>query len=178
MEQEKIEKIKKVLEQNTKTCLLYDFEKNTDCKVFQCKDILIYINELESENERLTKQYVDWKDLYGENTKRVKKLKDRIALLEKDNELLRNAKVVYENVDYCYEDLKKAEKRIAELEKENSTKTDTIVDLLKKQEFYEKEKLKQFAERLKEEGFVIFMGDIIIRGSKVDEVLKEFLGEK
>ena len=44
--------------------------------------------------------------------------KDRIALLEKDNKLLRNAKVVYENVDYCYEDLKKAEKRIAELEKE------------------------------------------------------------
>ena len=38
--------------------------------------------------------------------------------LESENELLRNAKVVYETVDYCYEDLKKAEKRIAELEKE------------------------------------------------------------
>ena len=38
--------------------------------------------------------------------------------LESENENLRNAKVVYENVDYCAEDLKKAEKRIAELEKE------------------------------------------------------------
>jgi hypothetical protein len=70
--------------------------------------------------------------------------------LRKDNKLLRNAKVVYENVDYCYEDLKRAEDRIAELEKENATKTDTITDLLKNQEFYETKKLKQFAERLKE----------------------------
>ena len=38
--------------------------------------------------------------------------------LESENETLRNAKVVYETVDYCYEDLKKAEKRITELEKE------------------------------------------------------------
>lgn len=52
MESEKVKKIKKVLEQNTKTCLLYDFEKNTECKVFQCKDILDYINELESELEK------------------------------------------------------------------------------------------------------------------------------
>ena len=40
--------------------------------------------------------------------------------------------------------------RIAELEKENAIKTDTIADLLKKQEFYEKEKLNKFAEMLKE----------------------------
>ena len=52
MNSEKVKEIKKVLEQNTKTCLLYDFEKNTDCKVFQCKDILDYINELESELEK------------------------------------------------------------------------------------------------------------------------------
>ena len=53
MNSEKVKEIKKVLEQNAKTCLLYDFEKNTDCKVFQCKYILDYINELESENKRL-----------------------------------------------------------------------------------------------------------------------------
>ena len=86
-------------------------------------------------------------------------------------------KVVYETVDYCYEDLKKAEKRIAELEKENETKTDTITDLLKKQEFYEKEKLKQFAERLKEK-----LGGVdLIRGWSVkvfiDETVKEFKGD-
>ena len=52
---------------------------------------------------------------------RNKLLADALALineLESENETLRNAKVVYETVDYCYEDLKKAEKRIAELEKD------------------------------------------------------------
>ena len=97
-------------------------------KVKKYADILTLINELESENKRL----------------------------RKDNELLRNAKVVYETVDYCYEDLKKAEKRIAELEKENETKTDTIAELLKKQEFYETEKLKQFAEEVKNGQISIF----------------------
>ena len=53
MEQEKINKIKKVLKQNTKTCLLYDFGKDAECKVFQCKDVLDYINELEERNEKL-----------------------------------------------------------------------------------------------------------------------------
>ena len=55
-----------------------------------------------------------------------------------------------------YEDLQKAKDRIAELESENETKTDTIVNLLKKQEFYEKDKLKRFAERLKNKLFEFF----------------------
>lgn len=93
--------------------------------------------------------------------------------LESENETLRNAKVVYETVDYCYEDLKKAEKRIAELEKENAIKNDTIVDLLKKQEFYEKEKLTKFAERVKEKLFDL--GNIV-NENDIDETLKEFLG--
>lgn len=108
--------------------------------------------------------------------------KDRIAELENENETLRNAKVVYENVDYCYEDLKKAEKRIAELEKENETKTDTIANLLKKQEFYEKDKLKQFAERLKEKAIrrQEFVGELAIddieyvKTQDIDELLKEY----
>ena len=61
MESEKVKKIKKVLKQNTKTCLLYDFEKNTDCKVFQCKHILDYINELEECSEK-------WQKLCAEHT--------------------------------------------------------------------------------------------------------------
>ena len=51
MESEKVKMIKKVLEQNTNTCLLYDFGKNHDCKVFCCNHILDYINELEKEIE-------------------------------------------------------------------------------------------------------------------------------
>ena len=74
--------------------------------------------------------------------------------LESENELLRNAKVVYETVDYCYEDLKKAEKRIAELEKEieeTPSYAKGYADGIKNTyEVVIPEKLKQFAERLKE----------------------------
>ena len=67
--------------------------------------------------------------------------------------------------------------RIAELEKENETKTDTITDLLKKQEFYETEKLKQFAERLKKRT-ILYSGINVkyeaITADIIDEVLKEY----
>ena len=78
-------------------------------------------------------------------------------------------------------EIKKLKDRIAELEKENETKTDTITDLLKKQEFYEKEKLKQFAERLIEKAK---KGNYIDKRSHanltdfiidIDETLKEFI---
>ena len=51
-------------------------------------------------------------------TRDLQKILTIINELESENETLRNAKVVYETVDYCYEDLKKAEKRIAELEED------------------------------------------------------------
>ncbi len=78
---------------------------------------------------------------------------------------------------------KELKDRIAKLEKENKTKTDTITDLLKKQEFYEKEKLKQFAERLKVQikAKVDYYNDEVfdygyngIREVDIDETLKEF----
>lgn len=154
------------------------------------KNALKRIAGLESENERLlgvAKEKIhDIGEMGYSNAIEIKALKDRIALLEKDNELLRNAKVVYENVDYCYEDLKKAEKRIVKLEKENATKTDTIVDLLKNQEFYEKEKLKQFAEMLKKKAIrrQEFIGELAIddieyvKTKDIDETLKEFINGK
>ena len=67
--------------------------------------------------------------------------------------------------------------RIAELEKENATKTDTIVDLLNKQEFYEKEKLTKFAERLKEKALshcrTINCYELTFIETTIDELLKE-----
>ena len=67
--------------------------------------------------------------------------------------------------------------RIAELEKENETKTDTIANLLKNQEFYETEKLKQFAERLKKRT-ILYSGINdkyeAITADIIDEVLKEY----
>jgi hypothetical protein len=167
-------------------------------------DILTLINELESENKRLSdteigelikgneelaKQCVGWVEIYRKRKEENQQLKDRIVLLEKDNELLRNAKVVYETVDYCYEDLKKAEKRIAELEKENG-------ELLKENEGYHGSyrcaidkigelsaeryiKVEQFAERLKEkygkscsEYYPLLLE---LTSEQLDETLKEFI---
>jgi molybdate-binding protein len=65
------------------------------------------------------------------------------------------------------------------IEKENETKTDTIVYLLKKQEFYETEKLKQFAERLKSKdcSVPVHKGFILIEDHAIDETLKEFINK-
>ena len=192
MESEKVKEIKKGLEccsflmdnnapseERDNSCNECPYRLNDRCSWNLDKDALTLINELESENERLLEQRNKTYNIWVKDTE---KLKDRIALLEKDNELLRNAKVVYETVDYCYKDLKKAEKRIAELEKENEVKTDTIIDLLKKQEFYEKEKLKQFAERLKEKAYQSTdwsHGEhpMAVEVDYIDETLEEFIGE-
>ena len=77
-----------------------------------------------------------------------------------------------------YEDLTK---EIDRLESENETKTNTIADLLKKQEFYETEKLKQFAERLKEklkEKVNADNVDVFVECARLsDETLKEFINK-
>jgi hypothetical protein len=162
MESEKVKEIKSLLE-------IFANDNEPDGTTRICREALVLINELESENETL-----------------------------------RNAKVVYETVDYCYEDLKKAEKRIAELEGE-ITKLDIInsklemdIELLNKQnidleidrdyyqeqfneqeDFYvewNKQQLKQFAERLKENFY--YEGRIcryIIDSDVFDETLKEFI---
>ena len=92
-------------------------------------------------------EYVD--STYSENVS-LDLLKDALTLineLETENERLmklqarggcRVAELGIEN--------QQLKDRIAELEKENKSKTDTITDLLKNQEFYETEKLKQFAK--------------------------------
>ena len=145
MNSEKVKEIKKALEDNKTDHLPYI--DGWKCKFVEYADILALINELESENERLNKSdaskeessieyYNLYKDLKRKNKDlnelcerqrvsiaesfvRKNQLKDRIAKLEKEVET-RKAEVVYENVDYCYEDLKKAQDRIAELEKEKT----------------------------------------------------------
>ena len=209
MEIEKVKEIKKALEccqgeslKSCEHCPYWNWCKEDDGLTFK-SDILTLINELESENKKL-KQHKreleggqrDLLKVIKEFDKENQQLKDRIALLEKDNETLRNAKVVYENVDYCYEDLKKAEKRIAELEKENAR-------LLKENEGYHGSyrcaidkigelsaeryiKVEQFAERLKEKLQCVLDGHPEEKGTSsfyaiseydIDETLKEFLNE-
>lgn len=116
-------------------------------------DILRLINELESENEILKI-----------NTHETENLSFQINQM--------NGNLIIEN--------QKLKNRIAELEKENKSKTDTIIDLLKKQEFYEKDKLKQFAEKLKKRlNLGLYEWQYAEVDSKtIDEVLKEYIDEK
>ena len=160
------ENIKKALELNEYYAIEY-FPKTGEPKVFRFNDILTLINELESENERLRNTEIG--ELIEENEKLAKQCEDWCEIiLKKRNQIV------------------KLKDRIAELEKENETKTDTITDLLKKQEFYEKEKLKQFAERLKEKKTkrLIPVGldqpanevwFIELTEEEIDETLKEFI---
>lgn len=106
--------------------------------------------------------------------------------LESENETLHNAKVVYETVDYCAEDLRKAQDRIAELEneiKENAFYSKGYAQGIKNTyEIVVPDKLKQFAERLKEKmGVREYMGVKYKQGifseNDIDETLKEFINK-
>lgn len=119
MESEKVKEIKEALQQEIHLVEYVDDLYANNVSLNLLKDTLTLINELEKENERINNIALNENITVREWLQENKRLKDRIAKLEKANELLRNAKVVYEIVDYCYEDLKKAEKRIDELEKEN-----------------------------------------------------------
>jgi chromosome segregation ATPase len=171
MESEKVKKIKKALECCVDSikygCEGCPYHKSSsDCQELLVWDMEDYINDLESENERLqNKNYQLEQDLgQCENGYKLELHTARYQL------------------NSANEDLRKAEKRIAELEKEieeNAFYSKGYAQGIKNTyEVIIPDKLKQFAERLKKEGFVIFMGDVVIRGSKVDEVLKEFKSEK
>ena len=157
MESEKVKEIKEALEccseGKCEKCLIgrKDIRKCVDILL---KDTLTYINELESENERL-------------------RLERDVLIGKKIVEKQKHDKAIIMKIDIQ----KQLKNRIAELEKENETKTDTIANLLKKQEFYETEKLKQFAERLKKRT-IIYSGINVkyeaITADIIDEVLKEY----
>lgn len=124
MESEKAKEIKKALEDNTKTVTY--------------ADILTLINELESENERLSKELdSEWKDRrkaeenlhraqwnykigLGQSRKRNKELKDRIAELEKENKRLATAEAELQelNIKY-YNEAKDLRRQLADTEVDN-----------------------------------------------------------
>ena len=173
MESEKVKKIKKVLEQNTKTCLLYDFEKNTECKVFQCKYILDYINELESENRELKKYKCDW--LNSEKMHLQAELEDTEFEFGCANRSLQE--VSKEN--------KQLKERLAELEKEieeNAFYSKGYAQGIKNTyEVVVPDKLKQFAEKVIEnlkDNVNADNVDIFVQGKGImEETLKEFLND-
>ena len=159
MDSEKVKEIKKALEycsnHSVSDCSnVCPYDKYTRCRTELTKDSLTLINELESENERLNKSDTSKEESSIEYYNLYRDFK-------RENQTLKD--------------------RIVELEKENKSKTDTITDLLKNQEFYETEKLKQFAERLKKRT-ILYSGINVkyeaITADIIDEVLKEYIDEE
>ena len=165
MESEKVKEIKKALENcqknNCLDCPYFIDEKN--CRANDLLlDTLTLINELESENERLkNKNY---------------QLEQDLGQCENGYKLeLHTARYQLHSAN---EDLKKAQDRIAELEKEieeNAFYSKGYAQGIKNTyEVVIPDKLKQFAKMLKEK---IFDLGNIVNENDIDETLKEFISQ-
>ena len=153
MNSEKVKEIKEKLQEEIFIANSFG-DKLRKVPTKELENLLTLINELESENERL-------------------RLERDVLIGKKIVEKQKHDKAIIMKIDIQ----KQLKNRIAELEKENETKTDTIANLLKNQEFYETEKLKQFAERLKKR-IILYSGINVkyeaITADIIDEVLKEY----
>lgn len=175
MNSEKVKEIKKALEERTQ-------HKPINCSHSECVEACgrycrhrrEFVADMGSKNGQTCENCNEFNAI--NEVKEYADILNLINELESENELLRNAKVVYETVDYCYEDLKKAEKRIAELEKEikeTPSYAKGYADGIKNTyEVVIPDKLKQFAERLKKKLFDL--GNIV-NENDIDETLKEFI---
>ncbi len=183
MESEKVKEIKELLrcmngEKACTNCYINDIaqEQETCCINVVADMTLTIINELESENERLENENYKLEQNLGQcengyklelHTARyqlhtanedLKKLKDRIAELEKENDGLKD-------------DLKNAVSMQKEILDGFKNATKEVEENLKREI---PNLLKQFAERLKEKVYDSF-GDKVIWYNDIDETLKEFI---
>lgn len=182
MNSEKVKEIKKALEycsnHSVSDCSnVCPYDKYTRCRTELTKDSLTYINELESENERLSKEnFVLYRDRFTKKelddisacrvTKATKALKDRIAELEEENGELK-------------EHVTEVEKGIINIAKERNKKDELASKFI---DSYN-DSLKQFAERLKEKAhkgascdsitYKFIERDYTITESELNELLKE-----
>lgn len=130
MEREKVKDIKKALEccgKNNPDCdnCPYSVGGGSLCRQPE-QEALSLINELESENEKLNSRHRNlkinynkiWKD-YREYEVENQQLKDRIAEIEKENEILRKHNIGYHVVNN--HEAKEQLKQFAEILKENIT---------------------------------------------------------
>ena len=160
MKSEKVKEIKKALEENA-NYEHYDklgYIDGYKCKTVAYADILTYINELESENERL-------------------RLERDVLIGKKIVEKQKYDKALIMKID-IQEQLKN---RIAELEIENKSLQDlcnkTYEDLTKEIDRLEKEN-KIVKEMLSKYGVCIITdADSITGVDNIDETLKEFINE-
>ena len=144
MNSEKVKEIKKALEycsnHSVSDCSnVCPYDKYTRCRTELTKDSLTYINELESENERLNKSdtskeesSIEYYNLYREFKRENQTLKNRIAELEKENGELK-------------EHVTEVEKGIINIAKERNKKDELASKFI---DSYN-DSLKQFAEKLK-----------------------------
>lgn len=137
MNSEKVEEIKKALQDHSIEKLKY--QDGIKIKELDFFDILTYINELESENERLNKSdtskeesSIEYYNLYRDFKRENQALKDRIAELEKENGELK-------------EHVTEVEKGIIKIAKERNKKDELASKFI---DSYN-DSLKQFAEKLK-----------------------------
>ena len=163
MEQEKIKEIKKALQDHSIEKLKY--QDGIKIKEIGFIDIVTYINELESENERLE----------AEKQKVLEYMKtDNYAKLKKEDMYWGYQM----GIGMLENEIDRQKDRIAELEKELTN------DMV----FYKdgicypmncQGALKQFAERLKKKNCSIPMSKdfIIIQTNTIDETLKEFIND-
>ena len=178
MNSEKVKEIKKALEycsnHSVSDCSnVCPYDKYTRCRTELTKDSLTYINELESENERLNKSdtskeesSIEYYNLYREFKRENQTLKNRIAELEKENGELK-------------EHVTEVEKGIINIAKERNKKDELASKFI---DSYN-DSLKQFAEKLKEKAhkgascdsitYKFIERDYTITESELNELLKE-----
>ena len=173
MNSEKVKEIKEKLQEEIFIANSFG-DKLRKVPTKELENLLTLINGLESENERL----LDVIDIDNEREYRKKFNDEWRKEYQKELDKQGNGHIAgYPDFDLVYKLYFEQKDRIAELEKENETKTDTIANLLKKQEFCEKDKLKQFAERLKKRT-ILYSGINVkyeaITADIIDEVLKEY----
>lgn len=168
MNSEKVEEIKKALQDHSIEKLKY--QDGIKIKELDFFDILTYINELESENERLNKSdtskeesSIEYYNLYRDFKRENQKLKDRIAELEKENGELK-------------EHVAEVEKGIINIAKERNKKDELASKFI---DSYN-DSLKQFAERLKKRlNLGLYEWQYAEVDSKtIDEILKEYIDEE
>lgn len=169
MNSEKVKEIKEALQDHSIEKLKY--QDGIKIKELDFFDILTYINELESENERLNKSdtskeesSIEYYNLYRDFKRENQQLKDRIAELEKENGELK-------------EHVAEVEKGIINIAKERNKKDELASKFI---DSYN-DSLKQFAERLKEKALshcrTINCYELKFIETTIDELLDEILKE-
>lgn len=169
MNSEKVKEIKEALQDHSIEKLKY--QDGIKIKELDFFDILTYINELESENERLDKSdtskeesSIEYYNLYRDFKRENQRLKNRIAELEKENGELK-------------EHVTEVEKGIINIAKERNKKDELASKFI---DSYN-DSLKQFAERLKEKALshcrTINCYELKFIETTIDELLDEILKE-